>query len=219
MEAYEYIKKMLELKKKITVPRMEYVVIQELMDRLKVAEGKDKFLLQMKLNRAVRIARCREKFDPHNPINYGVIQNAQNQFASPEDDADKVKDGEDEGFDDMREKDTVLVAKLSELDKQLEQKLADLEHTFGKKGKLLEEEIKDLAEERNSLTEKKGQPLYRKVSTFTLLSASFLFRFYDIYLYKFNLYVIIYIHTGIINDSCSYLFDSVKTRAEKRLCF
>ena len=46
----------------------------------------------------------------------------------------------------------------------LEEKLAKLDHTFGKKGKVLEEETRDLAEERNSLTEKKRRPLYRKVS-------------------------------------------------------
>lgn len=34
----------------------------------------------------------------------------------------------------------------------------------GKKGRVLEQEIKDLVEERNLLTEKKRRPLYRKVS-------------------------------------------------------
>ncbi|KAI3924683.1 hypothetical protein MKW92_034898 [Papaver armeniacum] len=44
----------------------------------------------------------------------------------------------------------------------LEEKLAALDHTFGKKGRVLEEEIKELAERENSLTEEKRRPLYRK---------------------------------------------------------
>lgn len=56
----------------------------------------------------------------------------------------------------------MLNEKINEIDKKLEEKLAQLDHTFGKKGKVLEEEIRDLAEERNALTEKKRRPLYRK---------------------------------------------------------
>jgi hypothetical protein len=39
-----------------------------------------------------------------------------------------------------------------------------LDHTFGKKGKRLEEEIRDLAEERNAVDREEKRPLYRKVS-------------------------------------------------------
>ncbi|KAJ0981121.1 hypothetical protein J5N97_009376 [Dioscorea zingiberensis] len=52
--------------------------------------------------------------------------------------------------------------KLLTLEKKLEDKLAELDHTFGKKGRVLEEEIKDLVEERNALTEGKRRLLYRK---------------------------------------------------------
>lgn len=56
----------------------------------------------------------------------------------------------------------MLIEKLNAIEKKIEEKLADLDHTFGKKGRVLEEEIKDLVEERNSLTDKKRRPMYRK---------------------------------------------------------
>uniref|UniRef100_A0A6N2LWL4 S5 DRBM domain-containing protein n=2 Tax=Salix TaxID=40685 RepID=A0A6N2LWL4_SALVM len=62
----------------------------------------------------------------------------------------------------MKERDDILLEKLNEIDKKLEDKLAELDYTFGKKGKVLEEEIRNLAEQRNSLTEKKRRPMYRK---------------------------------------------------------
>ncbi|MCI69426.1 30S ribosomal protein S5, partial [Trifolium medium] len=71
-------------------------------------------------------------------------------------------DDDEEEFDDMKEKDNIILAKLDVIDKKLEEKLAELEYTFGRKGKALEEEIRDLAEERNELTEKKRRPLFRK---------------------------------------------------------
>jgi len=46
-----------------------------------------------------------------------------------------------------------------------EKKLTAVDYTFGKKGELLEEKIGDLAEERNSLIEKKRVPMYTKVRT------------------------------------------------------
>ncbi|KAF2563366.1 hypothetical protein F2Q70_00016599, partial [Brassica cretica] len=67
-----------------------------------------------------------------------------------------------EKFDSSKERDDILLEKLNAIDKKLESKLSELDHTFGKKGKRLEEEIRDLAEDRNALTEKKRQPLYRK---------------------------------------------------------
>ncbi|RVW77441.1 hypothetical protein CK203_048093 [Vitis vinifera] len=152
----------------------EYRVIGELMNRLKEAEGKDKFILQQKLNRAVRLIEWKEAYDPNNPANYGYIQHQQVgpnvdllEHAGFEKEKQMIQgaemDEDDDGeFDDMKERDDILLEKLNAIDKKLEEKLAELDHTFGKKGKLLEEEIRDLAEERNSLTEKKRRPLYRK---------------------------------------------------------
>lgn len=168
--------------------RPEYRVIGELMNRLKVAEGKDKFILQQKLNRALRLVQWKEAYDPKNPANYGVIQNEEmggglpgdalenagfekeeQLTKEPDDDEDQDdEEDEDDEFDDMEEKDNKLLEKLEAIDKKLEEKLAELEYTFGKKGKALEEEIRDLAEERNSLTETRRKPLYRKVYYFHL---------------------------------------------------
>ncbi|KAF9592643.1 hypothetical protein IFM89_016300 [Coptis chinensis] len=54
-----------------------------------------------------------------------------------------IDDDNDEGdFED--DKDAELLEKLSAIDKNLEDKLALLDHTFGRKGRALEEEIKDL---------------------------------------------------------------------------
>lgn len=161
--------------------RLEYRVIGELINRLKVAEGKDKFILQHKLNRAMRLVQWKEAYDPNNPANYGVIQNEQ---GGPSADvivdadtenveegvpAERANDDDEEEFDDMKEKDDILVAQINEIDRKLEERLADLDHTFGRKGKALEEEIRDLAEERNALIEKKRKPLYRKVGDYAVL--------------------------------------------------
>lgn len=152
--------------------RPEYRVIGELMNRLKVAEGKEKFILQQKLNRAMRLVDSKEAYDPNNPANFGVIQLEQVDpsadlldqagFEKQSQVLQGVDADEDEEFDDMKEKDDMLIEQINEIDKILEEKLAQLDHTFGKKGKVLEEEIRDLAEERNALTKKKIMPLYRK---------------------------------------------------------
>lgn len=159
--------------------RPEYRVIGDLMNRMKESSGKNRFLLQHKLNRAIRLVEWKEAYDPNNAANYGVIQHEQ---GGPSDDLpddllehagfEKEKqiiqgsldEDDNDEFDDMKEKDDMLLEKLNGIDKILEEKLAELDHTFGKKGKVLEEEIRDLAEERNELTEKKRRPLYRKVS-------------------------------------------------------
>ncbi|KAI4331618.1 hypothetical protein MLD38_029792 [Melastoma candidum] len=47
--------------------------------------------------------------------------------------AARVDDGSEEEFDDMKERDDVLIAKLNEIDRTLEEKLAELDHTFGRK--------------------------------------------------------------------------------------
>lgn len=158
--------------------RPEYRVIGDLMNRLKEATGKEKFLLQHKLNRAIRIVKWKEAYDPNNPANYGVIQNMQTQHDHAEDSDSESKkqlikgalhddDDEEEEFDDAKKTDDLVLEKLNFIDKMLEEKLAQLDHTFGRKGKVLEEEIRDLAEERNSLTEKIRRPQFRKVSIFS----------------------------------------------------
>ncbi|KAK4797304.1 hypothetical protein SAY86_029630 [Trapa natans] len=173
-DAFKWMSKIDKFEQKHFCLRPEYRVIGELINRLKVAEGKDKFILQHKLNRAMRLVQWKEAYDPNNPANYGVIQNEQSGPSADviEDaDAENVEEGvqsvranqdDEEEFDDMKEKDDMLIAQINEIDKKLEEKLADLDHTFGRKGKALEEEIRDLAEERNALIEKKRKPLYRK---------------------------------------------------------
>ncbi|GER54420.1 30S ribosomal protein S5 [Striga asiatica] len=171
-EAFQCMKRIDKFEEKHFKLRPEYRVIGELMNRLKVAEGKDKFLLQVKINRALRLVEWKDAFDPNDSANYGVIQHEQvgssvdhMELDEMEKEQQSTKGGEDDDefeFDDLKEKDNILLEKLNELDKILEQKLAELDHTFGKKAKVLEEEIRDLAEERNSLTEQKRKPLYRK---------------------------------------------------------
>ncbi|GLT59761.1 hypothetical protein SLA2020_325620 [Shorea laevis] len=172
-EAFQCMNKIDKFEQKHFRLRPEYRVIGELMNRLKVAEGKDRFTLQQKLNRAMRMVDWKEAYDPNNPANYGVIQREQ-VGASEElveqagDEGEKpmipgdADDEDEEEFDDMKERDDILLEKLNAIDKELEEKLAQLDHTFGKKGKLLEEEIRDLAEERNAFTERRKRPLYRK---------------------------------------------------------
>lgn len=172
-EAFKWMNKIDKFEQKHFPLRHEYRVIGELMNRLKEAEGKDKFMLQQKLNRAMRLVEWKEAYDPNNPTNYGVIRHEQagpnvDAVENAEMDEEKrllqggVDDDDEEEFDDMKERDDILLERLNAIDKKLEEKLAELDHTFGKKGKLLEEEIRDLAEERNALTEKKRRPLYRK---------------------------------------------------------
>lgn len=169
------MKKIDEFEEKHFSLRPEYRVIGALMNKLKVAEGKDKFLLQVKLNRALKLAEARDAFDPNDPSNYGILERRdasasaagdRDEDSEQEDDETKAKE-EFEGleFDTLKQKDHAFMEKINAIDKKLEEKLAELDYTFGRKGKLLEEEIKELAEERNSLIEQKRQPLYRKVNT------------------------------------------------------
>ncbi|CAM0947950.1 unnamed protein product [Alopecurus aequalis] len=152
---------------------LEYRVIGDMMNRLKDATGKDRFVLLQKLNRAVRLMEVKEAYDPSNPANFGLIQHQ--QVGSPDDVIDNAgfdkekqmiqgadEDEDAEEFNEEKEKDDMLIEQLNSIEKKIEQKLADLDHTFGKKGRVLEEEIKDLVEERNSLTDKKRRPMYRK---------------------------------------------------------
>ncbi|KAM0825162.1 hypothetical protein ACQ4PT_069740 [Festuca glaucescens] len=151
---------------------LEYRVIGDMMNRLKDATGKERFILLQKLNRAVRLMEVKEAYDPSNPANFGLIQHQ--QVGSPDDVIDNagfdkekqmiqgaIEDDEEE-FNEDKEKDDRLIEQLNSIEKKIEEKLADLDHTFGKKGRVLEEEIKNLVEERNSLTDKKRRPMYRK---------------------------------------------------------
>jgi len=153
---------------------LEYRVIGDMMNRLKESTGKDRFILLRKLNRAVRLMETKEAYDPNNPANFGIIQHQ--QVGSPDELVDNTgfekekamirgaeMEDDDEDFNEAKEKDDLLVEKLNAIEKKIEEKLEQLDHTFGKKGRVLEEEIRDLVEERNSLTEQKRRPLYRKV--------------------------------------------------------
>ncbi|KAK7311800.1 hypothetical protein RJT34_10165 [Clitoria ternatea] len=177
-DAFKLMSKIERFEQKHFKLRPEYRVIGELMNRLKVVtDQKDKFVLQNKLNRALRLVQWKEAYDPDNPANYGIIQHEQPDPSSDAlkdagfekdkqitegDNAAAAADDDEQEFDDMKEKDNIILAQLEAIDRKLEEKLAELEYTFGRKGKVLEEEIRDLAEERNELTEKKRKPLYRK---------------------------------------------------------
>ncbi|GMJ11323.1 hypothetical protein like AT1G64880 [Hibiscus trionum] len=173
-DAFKWMEKIDKFEEKHFKLRPEYRVIGDMLNLLKVAEGKEKFILQQKLNRAMRLLQWKEAYDPNNPANYRVMKDQQVGPVDHEEEAeeenekkivgkdDEDEDEDEEEFDDMKEKDNILFEKLNDIDKKLEEKLAELDYTFGRKGKLLEEEIRYLAEERNSLTEKKRIPLYRK---------------------------------------------------------
>jgi small subunit ribosomal protein S5 len=174
-EAHKWMTKINKFEERHLKLPLEYRVIGDMMNLLKDATGKERFVLLQKLNRAVRIMEIKEAYDPSNPANFGLIQHQ--QVGSPEDvmlnaGFDKEKqmiqgaelEGDEEEFNEAKERDDMLIEKLNAIEKKIEDKLQLLDHTFGKKGRVLEEEIKDLVEERNSLSEKKRRPMYRKVS-------------------------------------------------------
>ncbi|XP_050909261.1 uncharacterized protein LOC127123038 [Lathyrus oleraceus] len=151
-DAFKWMHKIDKFEEKHFKLRSEYRVIGELMNRLKVVtEQKDRFILQQKLNRALRLVQWEEAYDPDNPANYGLIQHEQvgpnvdtlqqsgfekeNKPAQGEEDAAAADSDDEEEFDDMKEKDNIILAKLDVIDKKLEEKLAELEYTFGRKGK------------------------------------------------------------------------------------
>ncbi|OEL20563.1 hypothetical protein BAE44_0018423 [Dichanthelium oligosanthes] len=172
-EAHKWMTKIDKFEERHLKLPLEYRVIGDMMNLLKDATGKDRFVLLQKLNRAVRIMECKEAYDPSNPANFGLIQHQ--QVGSPEDlvlnagfdkekqmiQGEELDDG-DEEFNEEKERDDLLIEKLNAIEKKIEDKLTELDHTFGKKGRVLEEEIKDLVEERNSMAEKKRRPMYRK---------------------------------------------------------
>ncbi|KAK8966524.1 hypothetical protein KSP40_PGU006229 [Platanthera guangdongensis] len=171
-DAHKWMDKINKFEEKHLKLPLEYRVIGDMMNRLKESTGKERFILLQKLNRAVHLMQIKEAYDPNNPANFGIIKHQ--QVGSPEDIADTagfekerqmIQGGliEDEkDFSESKEQDDAYTKKLNDIEKELEEKLAQLDHTFGKKGRVLEEEIRDLVEERNSLTEKKRRPLYRK---------------------------------------------------------
>ncbi|KAI3834530.1 hypothetical protein MKW92_015106 [Papaver armeniacum] len=172
-EAHNWMHKIDHFEQKHLQLPFEYTVIGELMNRLKDATGKERFMILKKLNRAMRMVQWKEIYDPNNPANSGFIQHDKgrgNADVSVEHSGgfDKERQlikgfmDDDEDKDFIDDKDDILMEKLNAIDSKLEEKLAALDHTFGKKGRVLEEEIKELAEERNSLTEEKRRPLYRK---------------------------------------------------------
>lgn len=168
-EAYKWMYRIDKFEQKHLRLRSEYRVIGDLINRLKESSGKEKFLLQVKLNRAMRLINYKEAYDPNNPANFGLFRPEEGEYAGYLQQGGQkiVDDDSEEEFDDMKEKDDILLDQLSAIDKKLEEKLAELDHTFGRKGKALEMEIRDLAEERNSLTEKNKRPRYRKVRIFS----------------------------------------------------
>ncbi|GJN18741.1 hypothetical protein PR202_gb05937 [Eleusine coracana subsp. coracana] len=172
-EAHKWMTKIDKFEERHLKLPLEYRVIGDMMNRLKDSTGKERFILLQKLNRAVRLMECKEAYDPSNPANFGIIQHQ--QVGSPEDlvlnaGFDKEKqmiqgeelEEDNEEFNEVKERDDMLIEKLNAIEKKIEDKLAELDHTFGKKGRVLEEEIKDLVEERNSMSEKKRRPMYRK---------------------------------------------------------
>ncbi|XP_026455774.1 uncharacterized protein LOC113356774 isoform X2 [Papaver somniferum] len=172
-EAHNWMHKIDHFEQKHLQLPFEYTVIGELMNRLKDATGKERFMILQKLNRAMRMVQWKETYDPNNPANSGFIQHDKgrgNADVSVEHSGgfDKERQlfkgfmDDDEDKDFIDDKDDILMEKLNAIDSKLEEKLAALDHTFGKKGRVLEEEIKELAEEKNSLTEEKRRPLYRK---------------------------------------------------------
>ncbi|KAJ4763169.1 30S ribosomal protein S5 [Rhynchospora pubera] len=169
-EAHNLMMKIEKFEEKHLKFPLEYRVIGDLMNRLEESTGKERFVLLQKLNRASRMMEIKEAYDPNNPANFGSIQHQ--QVDVPEEIIEnagfqqqkQIIQGEQEEDDDEfdKEKDEELMKKINAIEKKIEEKLTLLDHTFGKKGRVLEEEIKELVEERNLLTERKRRPLYRK---------------------------------------------------------
>lgn len=173
-DAHKWMTKIDKFEERHLKLQLEYRVIGDMMNRLKESTGKERFMLLQKLNRAVKLMEIKEAYDPNNPANFGLIKHQ--QVGSPEDIVDSAGfekerqmiqgiglDEDDKDFSESKEQDDAYTEKLNVIEKKLEEKLAQLDHSFGKKGRVLEEEIRELVEERNGLTEKKRRPLYRKV--------------------------------------------------------
>jgi len=172
-EAYAFMDRIDRFEAKHFALSNEYKVVGWLINRLKEATGKDRFMLLMKTQRALKQLEWKEAFDPQNPANWGVIKQDDAPSAEDLEQAEKEKkehiegqaaatDNEDEDLSDEEDKEEILRDKLRSIDKEIKKKLADMELSFGKESRELEEEIKDLVERKKSLMEKKKQPLYRK---------------------------------------------------------
>ncbi|KAH9301574.1 hypothetical protein KI387_013157 [Taxus chinensis] len=172
-EAYKWIDQIDRFEAKHFALSNEYKVVGWLMNRLKEATGKERFMLLMKTQRALKQLEWKENFDPQNPANWGVIKQ---EGVGPTEDVEQGKQGieseqiegqaatdkEDCDLSDEEDKEEIMNEKLHSIDKEIKKKLAQMELSIGKQSRDLEDEIKELVEHRQSLTEKKKQPLYRK---------------------------------------------------------
>lgn len=156
---------------------LEYRVIGEMMNRLKGATDKERFILIQKLNRAVRLAELRHDNDPNNPANYGMFSHRR-AFGAREEKR-PMADDVDGDFSERIECDEVLLGKLNAIDRKLEGKLAIVDQIFGKKGRALQDEIKALAQERYTLTEENKTPLCRKVGSHIFYKSLLIYRIYS----------------------------------------
>ncbi|GLJ30852.1 hypothetical protein SUGI_0613000 [Cryptomeria japonica] len=179
-EVYKLMDEIDQFEAKNFAVSYEYKVVGWLMQRLKKATGKERFMLLMKTQRALKQLEWKEKFDPENPANWGVIEQEdmgprddveQDEEDEERDEEDKesektdenaAADKEDEDLSDEENKEEIFSEKIHSIDKEIKQKLAQMELSFGKQSRDLEEEIKELVEQRQSLTEESKQPLYRK---------------------------------------------------------
>nr|XP_043608307.1 probable 37S ribosomal protein S5, mitochondrial [Erigeron canadensis] len=168
-DAFNLMKKIDKFEEKHLPFRLEYRVIGDLVNRLKDATGKEKFVLQLKVNRAIKFVKWKEAFDLNNPANYGILRKHPSKHDHADDfvaetdgysKKDTLDEDDEEVFDNTKQTEKILLEKVDVIDQKLEEKLAELDHTFGRKGMVLEEEIRDLAEERNTLTEKMRKPVY-----------------------------------------------------------
>ncbi|KAE8702559.1 Pentatricopeptide repeat-containing protein, putative isoform 1 [Hibiscus syriacus] len=76
-DAFKWMNKIDKFEEKHFKLRPEYRAIGDLMNLLKVTEGKEKFILKPKLNRAMRLLQWKEAYDPNNPANYGIMKDYQ----------------------------------------------------------------------------------------------------------------------------------------------
>eukprot|EP01018_Ginkgo_biloba_P016760 Gb_41243 [translate_table: standard] len=173
-DAYKLIDRIERFEAKHFPLTAEYKVVGYLLNQLKEATGKERFILLMKANRALKQLEWKVLFDPENPENYGIIK--QDDGGTGEDlehggyDQEKrliegqtAADTDDaEDSDEEKDKDEILADKLRVLDKEIKKKFEEMGLAFGKQARDLEEEIRELVERREALTERRKPALYRK---------------------------------------------------------
>eukprot|EP00252_Welwitschia_mirabilis_P022035 TRINITY_DN5828_c0_g1_i1.p1 TRINITY_DN5828_c0_g1~~TRINITY_DN5828_c0_g1_i1.p1 ORF type:complete len:505 (-),score=97.13 TRINITY_DN5828_c0_g1_i1:409-1923(-) len=161
-EAYQWIDRIEKFEEKNFQKPPEYRVIGWLMNKLKGATGKERFLLLMKTQRALKQVKLKETFDPRDPQNYKVIERELSELRdnvgedAKEDDekaGTRANDGPDVEHSDEEEEEK-LHEKLTYIDREIKKRLASMEVSAGKQLKELEEEVRDLVEQRESLTSK-----------------------------------------------------------------